>query len=296
MVVHGPYTVKMGLQDVLLLRFTPADRARAGIEVAELAALYARSGGAGFTTPHRLDFHLLALVTSGKSVHTVDFATREVSAGSVFWVRPHQVQQWGHIPDYSATVVLFEASAITPSVQGLLDAASVSRHSHWQLDGAERAAFDAGLRLLTLHYATDSAGLRAEVLRHTLAALLLSLGALTPPDAPACALTEAFDSFRRAVDSEYSRTRSVTEYARRLGYSEKTLTRATRSVTGLTAKEFIDQRVMLEAKRLLAHSQDGVARIGAAVGFDDTANFAKYFSARATMTPTQFRHAVREQR
>ncbi len=46
---------------------------------------------------------------------------------------------------------------------------------------------------------------------------------------------------------------------------------------------------MLEAKRLLAHGPDSVARIAGQLGFDDPSNFSKYFQHRTGTTPAAFR-------
>ncbi|WP_157103245.1 hypothetical protein [Neomicrococcus aestuarii] len=73
---------------------------------------------------------------------------------------------------------------------------------------------------------------------------------------------ETFLRFRNAVERKYFRTRSVAVYARRLGYSARTLSRAALVATWVFAKAFIDGHVMLEAKRLLAHGQDPVALRG----------------------------------
>lgn len=61
------------------------------------------------------------------------------------------------------------------------------------------------------------------------------------------------------------------------------------AATGRTAKEIIDARVMLEAKRLLIHTDRPVAAIAADLGFSEPTNFVKYFTIRAGMAPGAFR-------
>jgi len=51
--------------------------------------------------------------------------------------------------------------------------------------------------------------------------------------------------------------------------------------------------VILEAKRLLAHTDLPIGRVGAAVGFPDAANFSKFFQQHADMTPAAFRAELR---
>jgi AraC-like DNA-binding protein len=61
----------------------------------------------------------------------------------------------------------------------------------------------------------------------------------------------------------------------------------------VSAKQLIDERVVLEAKRLLAHGRNSVAWIAGQLGFDDPSNFSKYFQQRTGTTPAVFRDRVR---
>lgn len=65
---------------------------------------------------------------------------------------------------------------------------------------------------------------------------------------------------------------------RALGYAEKTLTRACVQWSGKTAKVLVDQRVVLEAKRSLAHGNDAIATIAHRLGFSEPANFIRFSS------------------
>lgn len=97
--------------------------------------------------------------------------------------------------------------------------------------------------------------------------------------------------FRDEIDRRFGKWHQVTHYADRLGYSPRTLNRLARAHTGLSAKQLIDERVMLEAKRLLSHADASVADIAEQLGFDDPSNFSAYFRSRAGLTPGAFRSA-----
>jgi AraC-like DNA-binding protein len=136
-----------------------------------------------------------------------------------------------------------------------------------------------------------------EVLRHLLAVLVLRAahpaGAADTDREGACEASETYVRFRDAVEREFTRSRRVADYARSLGYAPRTLSRATETAAGVGAKEFIDRRVVLEAKRLLAHGDQSAARIADRLGFADATNFSKFFQRRAGATPIAFRAAVR---
>ncbi len=105
--------------------------------------------------------------------------------------------------------------------------------------------------------------------------------------------SEAFDQFRAQVETDFAQHRSVAWYAERLGYSSRTLNRVAQAGAGLSAKDLIDRRVILEAKRLLAHETVPASDVAARLSFEDPANFSAYFRARTGMSPGAFRRHVR---
>jgi AraC-like DNA-binding protein len=165
-------------------------------------------------------------------------------------------------------------------------------------DAAQLAGLQAALAQLRREYEdadTLPLSLHTAVLRHTLTAFLLRLAHLAARSAPALhrRTDSTFTLFRDAVERDFATNHSVSAYADALGYSRRTLVRAVRAATGETPKAFIDKRVVLEAKRLLAHTELPIGRVGAAVGFPDAANFSKFFHQHTDQTPAAFRAELR---
>jgi AraC-like DNA-binding protein len=100
---------------------------------------------------------------------------------------------------------------------------------------------------------------------------------------------QRFRRFRVAVEREYPRWHSVAQYARHLGCSEKSLSRATLEAADVNAKAFLVNRIVLEAKRLLAHTTLPVAAIGDRLGFAEATNFVKFFRRETGAPPGAFR-------
>ena len=130
-------------------------------------------------------------------------------------------------------------------------------------------------------------------LRHLLAILILHLAYAGLPDHPEVAGPgDTFVRFREAVERDFTRTRRLADYARELGYSPRTLSRATQAAVGITAKEFIDRRVILEARRLLAYGDCTAAQVARDLGFASATNFSKFFRQRSGSAPLAFRAAA----
>jgi AraC-like DNA-binding protein len=83
----------------------------------------------------------------------------------------------------------------------------------------------------------------------------------------------------------------VSGYALEMNVSEKRLTNATTKTIGKSPKTIIDERVMLEAKRLLIHTNLSMKEIGYDLGFEDPTYFIKYFRKHTNKTPIEFRES-----
>ena len=98
-----------------------------------------------------------------------------------------------------------------------------------------------------------------------------------------------FGVFRNELEQHFSESRNAKKYARIMNISYKHLNEICRSVTGKTAKKFIDTYVILEIKRRLAISSASVKELTYQLGFDEPTNFVKYFKKHTGQSPSQFR-------
>jgi len=95
--------------------------------------------------------------------------------------------------------------------------------------------------------------------------------------------------FRDLLEINFKHLKTVGDYAFQIFISEKRLGQATGKVLGKTPKEIINDRILLEAKRLLVHSNLSIKEIGQELGFEDPAYFVRYFKKNTEITPVEFR-------
>jgi AraC family transcriptional regulator, transcriptional activator of pobA len=98
--------------------------------------------------------------------------------------------------------------------------------------------------------------------------------------------------FRSSVEAHFRTHHDAGYYADALGFAPRTLTRAVQQVTGRTAKAYIVERIVLEAKRLLAHDRVTAARCASELGFPDTSNFSLFFQNATGMRPGAWQAAT----
>ncbi|MFF7333071.1 helix-turn-helix domain-containing protein [Streptomyces sp. NPDC090306] len=269
-----------------------------GIQVGPLGAGRTWHTDAPLYRVHRIDYHVVLLLDEGPVRHMVDFAEYEAKAGDLLWIRPGQVHRFSRTTGYHGTALTMQPGFLP---RATVEAAGLYRYDLPPLlhpDEAQLAGLRAALAQLRREYedaTTLPLSLHTAVLRHCLTAFLLRLAhlAASSEEAARQRADTTFTRFRDAVERGFAANHSVSAYADGLGVSRRTLVRAVRSATGETPKGFIDKRVVLEAKRLLAHTDLPIGRVGAAVGFPDAANFSKYFQQHTDATPAVFRSELR---
>nr|BFD81608.1 AraC family transcriptional regulator [Streptomyces sp. Xyl84] len=269
-----------------------------GLQIGPMGAGHTWHSEAPLHRVHRIDFHVVMLFDDGPVRHMVDFAEYQAAAGDVLWIRPGQAHRFSRTDEYRGTVLTMQPGFLP---RATVEATGLYRYDLPPLlhpDAARREALKAALAQLRREYedtATLPLSLHTAVLRHSLTAFLLRLAHLAASSAEAARqqADTTFTLFRDAVEQGFTTNHSVSAYADALGYSRRTLVRAVRAATGETPKGFIDKRVILEAKRLLAHTGLPIGRVGAAVGFPDAANFSKFFHLHTGQTPVAFRAELR---
>jgi AraC-like DNA-binding protein len=99
--------------------------------------------------------------------------------------------------------------------------------------------------------------------------------------------------FSQLVEHNYKSKHTVAEYAELLSITPKALNKRITSLTESTPNDIIKARIMLEAKRLLAHTDLTVKEVGYSLGYNDPAYFVRFFTNIAQISPLDFRTSYR---
>ncbi|MEU8891358.1 AraC family transcriptional regulator [Streptomyces sp. NPDC048442] len=280
---------------VRLYGFQPPVGTPFGLEVTTVEDFFAQHADWPWNppVPGRATFHYLIAVTEGELLHDVDHVTRTITPGQWLWVRPGHTQCW-HPPGAArGPFILFEPDVLRPDIARLLapltahDAPPVLtphpddtlwlQQTALQLLDEHRAL---GHRPLDTHHALR---------RSLLESLLLRLA--NSPDitrAVRAAAPGTYARFLDALELHFRELHRAAEYAELLGCSVRTLSRAARETTGKGVRELIDERRLLEARRLLGSARWDARTVAGHLGFTDPANFGRFFRDRTGLTPAAF--------
>ena len=121
----------------------------------------------------------------------------------------------------------------------------------------------------------------------SLLSIILFGGAITTVE------SDSFDEIKSYIENNLSSDISVSALCKRFFISKNTLYRLFREECGVTPGEFVSQRRIDEAKRLLVETSRTACAIGGELGFDSYSYFCRFFKDRVGVTPTEFRRASR---
>lgn len=257
------------------------------VEVIERRDLFARMTPSHLERPQRPTFDALLLMRSDEVSHSVDFAEIPGRRGRLVLVRAGQAQTWDTRSAGDATLVLGEASSLSPRPWFPGDPA------HCDLDEQEFATTCALIDLLRYQQARFAGGEPSIRLMVALFDALRALFDRAVDEQSTASPPAAYLAFRAAVEQEFTRFHDVEHYARRIGYSARTVARLCQHVAGQSPKRIIADRLVLEAKRLLTQTEMSIAEVSSALGFSEPTNFTKFFVLRASTTPGEYRRRHR---
>lgn len=252
--------------------------------------------------PHWLSFFDITLITRGRGWFWLDGHRYRVTPGQVLFTTPGQVRSWD-VSGLDGLCLFFPAAFLE---EFFSDTDFLHRLPYFHVTSAAaavRLAPTARTRLRA-QLARMRSELRAwrpdstHVLRARLYEVLVRLSRAyakaygTEPDRRA---HPTVLKFRQLVDRGEGSGHALARMAADIGVSRAHLTRLCRQQLGMTAKEVMQQRVEIAARRLLLFSELTSAQIATTLGFADASYFTRFFKRRTGMTPSTFRaHARRE--
>jgi AraC-like DNA-binding protein/quercetin dioxygenase-like cupin family protein len=260
--------------------------------------------GPRFTGAHAHDFLLLLYVAQGTLVARVDGRERTIAAGDAFVIAPGAVVTPGtRAPDGDVWAVSFPPDAVDPAAAAPL----VSWRGHPLLapfvgnhrGGGQRLRVPAEDRPAWLAHLTDlDAELRgrrdgyADAARAHLTLLLVRLGRLDIDLPDELGVDPLVAQVLEFVENRYHEAISLRDVAAAVGLTPGHLTTVVGRATGRTVQQWITERRMREARRLLADTDLTVADVARRIGYRDAGYFVRRFRSAHRVTPTAWRRGT----
>lgn len=241
---------------------------------------------------HRSYFELIFL-TEGGGKHWIDIDGYDIVRNSLYLIQPGQVHFWEMTEIPAGYVLMFRDDFLIEhhlSARDLATAAEVLNGRNLPPDQAGQVTELLGHIEAEYLVSGQESG---KILASYLNILILRLktwaqrSEVPPRDA------SFLHRFRTLVDTHFRTSRQVRYYADLLSISPKYLNDQARKTSGRTASDLIDERVILEAKRLLLHTEQTIAQITFDLGLQDPSHFSKFFIRKTGVSPSEYRESIR---
>ncbi|TYB74043.1 AraC family transcriptional regulator [Bizionia myxarmorum] len=250
------------------------------------------------TKPHRAEFYQILWFQKGSPTHIVDFNPIKIKPNSLLFVNKNSVQLFDNETNFSGKMILFTDSFFcktemdTKFLRSSIlfnDLLSITQINVSKSNSTFASIFqqlETELENLKDNYQSD-------ILRNDLRNLLLnSERERRNQNFIEIKKDDDFDYaliLKDLLDINFINHKKVSFYSQKMHLTSKRLNQATTKIFGKTPKEIIDERVLLESKRILAHTNESIKEIAFSLGFEEPTNFIKYFKKHTDKTPVEFR-------
>lgn len=262
-----------------------------------MGVIFEQMGGA-VDEPHRHDYYTVMLIEQAAGEHIVDYQTYAFAPLQVHFVSPGQVHLVDTPTKPTGWVITFSKDFLAENniPQSFISNISLFRQfgDTPPLD-LDEVTFDRLSRIikemedclpLDLHYRHRALGALLQLfLIYCNNSCLLDSHQLDEENAGVCVLR----AFKSLVDQHFQQWHKVSEYAPALHISPKHLSQTVKNLTGKTAKELIQDRLSVEAKRLLFHTELSIKEVGYRLGFEEPLHFSGFFKKQTGQSPSNFR-------
>ncbi|MGL4852117.1 MAG: helix-turn-helix domain-containing protein [Phocaeicola sp.] len=243
--------------------------------------------------PHRTDFYEVVWVQSGESIQMVDFVPIKLVAGQILLIGRNQVVKFDTSQSYEGKIILFTDLFFSRT------GCEIQLMKLWNLFNpftcntpiVVNNQLKTFFELLIEECSAKHDPFQSDLVYSLLHALLIESARQSMHGIPTTKNQDYATAlqFSKLVESHYASWRKVNDYLDEMSITAKPLSKALQAIIGKTPKQYIDERIILEAKRLLVYTTGSVKEISYKLGFEEPTNFSKFFREQTDLTPAEFK-------
>lgn len=270
------------------------------IEVVSMPDFFASMPELETSQTHVHPFYEIIWFQKGEGTHTVDFTDYPVSDNTIFFIAPGQAHSF-HQNHASEGLVIKICSHLLDDLatdDGVLLKYNVfNTYDSLPFKQITSTCAESVMGILTLlnkEIDKNEAIGHKSYIRSLITMMLLEIERCQLEENPPYFSTSrtahrVFLAFRREIERNYRQMHTVKEYAELLNVGIKSLTNYVTECSSFSPLEIINNRIILEAQRMLRYSDLMVKEIAAELGFEDASYFNKFFKRHVKCSAAEYR-------
>lgn len=241
--------------------------------------------------PHRDDHYMFIVQTQGNFIWELDFKQVTLSGSSVLYIAPGQVHHYLRFSDCIGWFIFIDPLLVSEKYTRVLNN-YLNTGQVFQIK-EDNPAFSL-IPVLEKLLLENKEFFQEQIARSLTDSLLGFLtGALIQDHAAEKLISgqkyQTVYQFKQLVQARFRELKQVKEYASQLNITPLYLNEIVKQITGFPVSYWIQQTILLEAKRLLYYTQLDVKQIAFELGYEDHTYFSRFFKKNVHMTASEFR-------
>jgi len=290
-------------KDIKTYSFSEMAQQHSDFALKRIEDVYRNTNGAP-DVPHRHDYYTILFIEKGEGNHFVDFTEYNIEDRTIYFIQPGQMHQVIFSAEPLGWVITFtEQFLIANSIPekmindiylfndyGQSPPLSINENDMpiYKSLAEQMAHFASALETYTM----EAVGSLVKLF------LIQSNNHCTLRKSNNPQLVETSNhilrTFKQLLNKKYASSHMVSDYADELAVTADYLNKTVKNITGKSAKEHIQSKLIIEAKRSLLFSNISNKELSYELGFEESAHFNNFFKKITGQTPSEFRVLARQ--
>jgi AraC family transcriptional regulator, transcriptional activator of pobA len=252
--------------------------------------------------PHRHNYYTVIWPFTATGKHIIDFREYPITRDNIFFVSPWQVHQIITDPNPTGYVILFTPEFLNKSsikndfISNLKLFQNIDETPPLPINDKMAAKLRVFADSMRLAYDSKDS-MYLETIGAYLKLFLIECNnhcSLTPDtNTQDIEVSKTLvKNFRDQVEKNHRKWHQVKDYADSLNVTPNYLNEVIKNSVNISAKEFIQHRLILEAKRMVVYTEKSGKEIGFDLGFGDPSHFSRFFKINTSQSLAEFRESL----
>ena len=254
-------------------------------------------------SPHRHDYYTIIFIEKGEGIHYIDFTEYQIEDRTIYFILPGQMHQVVFTSEPKGWVITFtEEFLIANSIPEKMINDIYLFNDYGQspplpINERDMPVYQ-NLVVQMAHFAQSLETYTQEAVGSLVKVFLIQGNnhcSLRKSNNPQLIETSnhILRTFKQLLNKKYAAAHMVSDYADELAVTSDYLNKTVKNLTGKSAKDHIQSKLITEAKRSLLFSNISNKELAYELGFDESAHFNNFFKKITGQTPSEFRVLAR---
>lgn len=295
--------MNMQHKDIKTYTFSEMSQQYSNFALKRMEDIYRSTNGAP-DVPHRHEYYTIIFIEKGEGTHFVDFTEYKIEDRTVYFIQPGQMHQVIFTAEPVGWVVTFtEEFLIANSIPEKMINDIYLFNDYGQspplpINERDFPVYKSLIEQMA-HFAASLETYTLEAVGSLVKLFLIQSNnhcTLRKSNNPQLIETSnhILRTFKQLLNKKYAKSHMVSDYADELAVTADYLNKTVKNLTGKSAKDHIQSKLITEAKRSLLFSNISNKELAYELGFDESAHFNNFFKKITGQTPSEFRVLARQ--